>query len=104
MAIECVSQVLHDALADDRVEIGLPYPNESRDDRKCDHQPDVEVETVQVSIRDGVVDDFLEQEGVGQANDCDGNDRHHSQGHTQDVRSEELQYAPYRLSRDGTPL
>ncbi len=53
MRVERRPQVVHDALADDVVEIALPDTDQARHDRQDDHQADEQVQQPEVALRDG---------------------------------------------------
>ena len=75
VGVERRAQVLHDALADDVVEVALADADQARDDRQRDHQPDEQVEQAPVALRDRVVDEELQQDRVDQAEEAREQDR-----------------------------
>ena len=75
VAVQRRPEVLHDALADDVVEVRLADADEPGHDRDDDHQPDVQVQLVEVVADDDVVDEQLEQVRVDQPEEARAQDR-----------------------------
>ena len=59
--VERVAEVLHDVLADAVVDIRLPHADEAADDGDGDHGHDEDVEQQEVLLRDGHVDELLQE-------------------------------------------
>jgi hypothetical protein len=95
MGIERVAQIAHHVLANVGVEIGLADPDQPGNDRQSDHQTDVEIEATQITTRYGLVDDQLEQIGVGQPDHRRHDDRDQRQGHAKAIGTEEGENTSY---------
>ena len=70
MRVQRATQVLHDVLADDVVEVALADADQPRDDRQHDHQADVEVRGSSSPADDHLVEQEPEQQRVDQPDEA----------------------------------
>jgi hypothetical protein len=83
------AQPVHDALSDRGRLPGLHDPDGGGRDRDADHQGDAGEEQGDVLPGDGVVDDALDEERLGQADQRAGHDQADHEGQAGTVRCEE---------------
>ncbi len=111
--VQRVAQVLHHAEADQVRHVGLPDPDDARDDRDHDHQSHVEVEEAEPGAGEPAavprwvpeerpVEDPLDQDGVGDAEPRGDHDGQGDDGHLPPVRAEGGHHATDRLPLDRT--
>ncbi len=98
VGVERAAQVLHDALADDVVEVALADADEARDDRQHDHQADVQVQLLVVAADDDLVDQQAQQQRVDQADEARRQDRRQDDDDLEPVRLEEGDDPPQRAA------
>src|SRR5258708_347501 len=104
MPVDGSAQVVHDPLADDVREPRLRDADDAAHDGDGDHPADQEREQRRVAVRDGVVDDGLQQEGGHDAEQRGDEDQRERRAGAKPVRREEPPDttevgAPHRLVR-----
>jgi hypothetical protein len=87
--VERRSEVLHDGLADDVVQVALAQTDDAAEDRQHDHQPDENVQQQEVAVRDRDVDQEFQKDRVDQPDEARGEDRDEHDAHLEPVRLEE---------------